>query len=247
MVMANFWVYAALALTSLFNILIPISGSSTVTPFLAILTDPHTAIGLASFFFFLSAVIRVFMFRKAIRWKYVKNLLPLSLIGAVIGALALVKINPLLLLAIIFIFVAYFLSKKIRSLRKNEENPVSKLGVHSIGLLSGFLQGTGLAGSDLRNGYLYSQKLTLAEVHGTTALLGGTNFLIATIVRLMTEQITLPNLIPLFYVFPFIVVGSYLGKKILYKMDKKATDRLIILIMVLILLFLAFKILNLIF
>ncbi len=41
MVFENFWAYAALALTSLINILIPISGSATVTPFFAILTDPH--------------------------------------------------------------------------------------------------------------------------------------------------------------------------------------------------------------
>lgn len=246
MVIEQFWAYPILALTSLINILIPISGSSTVTPFLAILTNPHTAIGLASFYFFLSAIVRVFMFRREIKWKYAKNLLLLSFIGAIIGALALVKISPLILLILIFLFTAYFFYKKIKTLKNDKEIPSHKLTIHSIGFLSGFLQGAGLAGSDLRNSYLYSEKLTLPQVHGTTALIGATNFFIATIMRIMTSQITIPNLIPLFYVFPFIIVGSWIGKKLLYKINKKYADRIIMLIIILIMVFLASKIINLI-
>jgi len=244
MIIENFWIYIALAITSLINILIPISGSAIITPFLAILTDPHTAIALASFFFFLGSIVRAFIFRREIKWKYVRSLLPLSFIGAIIGALALVKINTQILLIIILIFTAYFFYKKFQTLRKNEEKPTNKLTIHSIGLLSGFLQGTGLTGSDLRNSYLFSERLNLPQVHGTTALIGATNFFIATIMRLLTYQITIPNLIPLLYVFPFIIVGTWTGKKLLYKINKKYADVLIIIIMILILFFLALKIVN---
>lgn len=244
MIIEQFWIYLVLALTSLVNIIIPISGSSTVTPFLAIITDPHKAIALASFYFFLSAIVRVFIFRSEIQWKYTKILFPLSFIGAIIGALTLVKINPLILLIIIFLFTGYFLYKKVKTLRTNKEKSPHKLTVHSIGLLSGFFQGTGLTGSDLRNSYLYSEKLTLPQVHGTTALIGATNFFIATVIRLITNQVTIPNLIPLLYVFPFIILGSWIGKKILYKINKRYANWIIILIMILIIVFLAFKILK---
>ena len=241
----NLLIYIVLGLTSIINIVIPISGSATVTPFLAILTTPHIAIGLASFFFFLSGIVRVYMFRKQIQIKYVKSLLPISLVAAIVGAFALVKINPQILLIIILIFTSYFLYKKLKDMFfQKEKKSTNKLTMHSIGFLSGFLQGTGLAGSDLRNSYLYSKKLSLAQVHGTTALVGATNFFVATIIRLSTNQLTIPNLIPLLFVFPFIILGTWLGRKILYRIDKKYTNLIIILVMILIVLFLFFKIIN---
>ena len=241
----NFWIYFVLAISSFINIIVPISGSSTVTPFLAILTDPHLAIGLASFYFLLSGIIRISMFRKGIRWEYVKSLLPISLIFAAGGAFALVEINPLILLIIILVFTLFFFYKKIRQIfNKKEEKPMNKFSVHLVGVLSGFLQGSGLAGSDLRNGYLYSKKLSIAEVHGTSSLIGTSNFLIATIIRLGTNQITIPNLIPLLYIFPFMIIGIWLGKIMLYKIDKKHTDWIIIFTMGLIIFFLALKIVR---
>ena len=241
----NFWVYFVLAVSSFINIIVPISGSATVTPFLAILTDPHLAIGLASFYFLLSGVIRISLFRKQIRWEYVKSLLPISLIFAAVGAFALVEVNPKILLMIILAFTAFFFYKKLMQIfRKKEEKPMNKLSVHLIGILSGFLQGSGLAGSDLRNGYLYSKKLNIAQVHGTSSLIGTSNFLIATIIRLGTNQITLPNLIPLLYIFPFMIAGIWIGKIVLYKIDKKHTDWIIILIMSLVIVFLGLKIIK---
>lgn len=241
----NVWVYFVLALTSIINIIVPISGSATVTPLLAILTDPHLAIGLASFFFVLSGIVRIYMFRKETKWEYIKSLLPVSIIFAAIGAFALVKINPLILLGIIFLFTLLFFYKKIKQTYfKKEEKPMNKFSAYVVGVLSGFLQGTGLAGSDLRNNYLFSEKLTMAQVHGTTAIIGFSNFLIATLVRLNTNQLTIPDLIPLLYVFPFIIFGTWVGKKILYKIDKKTGDEIIILTMSLIILFLALKILG---
>ena len=241
----NFWIYFALAVSSFINIIVPISGSATVTPFLAILTDPHLAIGLASFYFLLSGIIRVSMFRKEIRWEYVKSLLPVSFIFAAVGAFALVKISPKVLLLIILAFTLFFFYKKLmQTFGKREEKPASKFSVHLIGILSGFLQGSGLAGSDLRNGYLYSKKLSIAQVHGASSLIGTANFLIATIIRLGTNQITLPNLVPLLYIFPFMIAGIWLGKIALYKIDKKHTEWIIVLTMALIIVFLGLKIIK---
>ena len=63
-------------------------------------------------------------------------------------------------------------------------------------------------------------------------MIGSSIFFIATIVRLLTNQITIPNLIPLLYVFPIIVLASLLGRFALGKINKKTSDGIIIVVMV---------------
>ncbi|MEK7555532.1 MAG: sulfite exporter TauE/SafE family protein [Patescibacteria group bacterium] len=239
----DIFIYIALALSSFVNILVPISGSATVTPFLAILTDPHRAIALASFYFLLSGIIRVYIFRKDIQFKYIKPLLPISLVGATIGALSLVKIDTKPLLLILLFFTLYFFYKILKQHFHNRAyTPTNKLAISTTGLLSGFLQGTGLAGSDLRNNFLYSEGLNLSQVHGTTAIIGSANFLVATVARLYTKQVVVPDLLPLLYIIPFTVLGIWIGRKSLLKINKKYTDWIILSVMAVIIIFLALKI-----
>ncbi len=236
-------IYFSLAASSFLNIIVPISGSATVTPFLAILTDPHRAVGLASFYFLLGGIIRTFLFRKNIKWHEIKILLPLSLLTAFIGALSLVAINSTLLLILVFAFTIYFFLKRIKIISPLQSNsPASRYTAGFIGLFSGFLQGAGLAGSDLRNSYLFGKGLNISELHGTTALIGASNFLLATVVRLFTDQLTVPDLIPLLYIFPFILIGALLGRKILYTVSEKTTNVIVVAVMVVIIIFLAQKI-----
>jgi len=241
--MEKIFIFVVLAVLTFVNIIVPISGSATVSPLLALVTDPHNAIGLASFYFVLSGIVRIFIFRKHIQWKYIKGLLPISIIGAVFGAFSLVKINSNILLAIILVFLVYFVYKKAKEMIKKEikEKKTHKLALGVVGILSGFLQGFGLAGSDLRNGYLYSEKLTITEVHGTTAFIGTANFIIATIVRLYTNQVKLVDLTALLYLFPFIVIATYIGKKVLLKINKKYTNYLILIIMITMIVLLVLK------
>ena len=143
MVINDLIIYLALAVSSILNIIVPISGSATVTPFLAILTDPHKAIGLASFYFLLSGIIRVYLFRKNIQWHEIKILLPLSLIATFIGSLSLVAIDSTLLLVIVLAFTIYFFLKRIKVLSLANNKMVKQHYTTSfVGLFSGFLQGT---------------------------------------------------------------------------------------------------------
>lgn len=230
-----------LGLSTLLNIIVPISGSATVTPLLALLTDPYRAIGIASFFFFLTAPPRIYFFWQNIQWHEVRALFLPSIIAAFFGALALVAIPAQWLLIIILLFSVYFLLKKLGIVPKSKTP--GRLLNHFIGLLSGFLQGTGLAGSDLRNQYLYAQDLKLAEVHGTTAVIAAGNFLVATLVRLYTDQVTLPDITTLLYLFPVIVLATWIGKKTLYKIPQKISNFIVIGVMVAVVLLLAYKIL----
>ena len=107
-----FLILVVLFLSTLFNIIVPISGSATVTPLLALLTDSHRAIGIASFFFFLTAPPRIFFFWKNIQWPEIRSLLIPSVVAAFFGALALVIVPERWLLIIILLFSVYFLFKK---------------------------------------------------------------------------------------------------------------------------------------
>ena len=237
---AEIWIYLALLLSSVVNIVVPISGSATLTPLLALLTDPHRAIGLTSFYFVLSGIVRIFLFRKNIEWAEVKKLLLPSVVMALLGASALVVIPPRILLVVVFLLTVHFLIKKIWPKEKKGSNLTS----YVVGLLSGFLQGAGLSGSDLRNSYFYSKQLNIAQVHGTSSFMGTSNFFIATIARLYTGQLTLPDLTLLIYLFPFIVIAILIGRHLLYKLPKKVSEWIIIIIMITIVTLLGVKILR---
>lgn len=233
-------IYGLLGLSTVLNIIVPVSGSAVVTPLLALLTDPYHAIGIASFFFFLSGVVRVFFFRQSIQWHEIKILLIPSVIAAFFGALALVVISERWLLIIILLFSTYFLLKKLRVIPKSGKS--NRFFDHFVGLLSGFLQGTGLAGSDMRNQYLYARDLNIAEVHGTTALIGASNFFVATFVRLNTGQLALPDITPLLYLLPVIIIATWLGKKALLKLPKKVSNAVVIAVMSIVVLSFAYAV-----
>ncbi|MHB8660518.1 MAG: sulfite exporter TauE/SafE family protein [Minisyncoccota bacterium] len=240
--LAHFLIYGVLGVTTFINIVVPISGSAIVTPLLALLTDPHQAIGIVSAFFVMSGIVRTFTFRASIQWSEIRVLLLPSVIAAAVGAFTLVAIPEEWLLVIILLFSLYFLFKKLRIIPKRKR-PSSVLN-HFIGLLSGFLQGTGLAGSDLRNQYLYAQDLSIAEVHGTTSLIGTSNFFIATLTRFYAGQLTLPVIEPLLYLLPVVIFAIWLGKRALYKIPQKISDRIVIGVMVVVVLSLAYEILS---
>ena len=235
--------YFLLGLTSFLNILVPLSGSAIVTPLLTLLLDdPRKAIGLTSAFFVMSGIIRILFFREKIQWSEVRVLWLPSVAAAAVGAFALLSIPPVYLVGLILGFAMYFMLKKFGVIPKREK-PLPVLE-YFIGLFSGFLQGTGLAGSDLRNQYLYAQGLDIAEVHGTTALIGWSNFFVATVVRLMTGQLTLPDIEPLGYLLPVVFLAIWMGKRTLYKVPKSVADGIIKVVMVLVVLSLCYELVK---
>ena len=110
-----------------------------------------------------------------------------------------------------------------------------------VGFFSGALQGTGLAGSDLRNGYLLSRGLSIPNLHGTTALIGGANFLFASISRVVSGELTLQMAYPILLLFPVIVLATYIGRHLTLKLPKVWQDRFALLVMVIALGMIAFK------
>lgn len=221
-----------LGVFTLVNILAPISGSATVTPVLTGLVGAKDAIAVATVFFFLTCIPRIYLFRKFIRWDIVKTLWPISIVGALIGSILFIHISELIVSLIILGFLSYFLFQKIQSLLGKKENKKpTRHGIAFVGLFSGALQGTGLAGSDLRNGYLLSRGLSIANLHGTTAIIGGSNFLFASISRIVSGELTFQMAYPILLLFPVIVIATYIGRHLTLKLPKVWQERFAIFVM----------------
>ncbi len=106
--------------------------------------------------------------------------------------------------------------------------PSTKHGATFIGLLSGALQGTGVSGADLRNGYLYSKGLSVKHIHGTTAWIGMANFAFASIVRIISGDLTFKMAWPILAVFPIIVLATYVGRHVAMKVSKNIQNYIVL-------------------
>ena len=224
-------VLVILTVLTFLNILVPISGSVTVTPILTFVVDPHTAIGLASILFFLSGIVRVVFFRKNIIWNEIRLLVFPSAVASGVGALTVGYVPTKWLFLALFFATLYFFLKKIGVFAKRNARPLRRLQGVGTGILSGYLQGTGLAGSDMRNAYLMANGLGIEAVHGTSSLLGLVIFAVATLVRLETKQLEVADAIPMVLLFPAIVLATLLGRKVLLVLSEKAKSRIIIFVM----------------
>lgn len=224
-------VLVILTVLTFLNIVVPISGSVTVTPILTFVVDPHTAVGLASILFFLSGIVRVVLFRNSIVWNEVRLLIFPSAIASGVGALTVGYVPAKWLFLVLFFATLYFFLKKMGVFAKRNTLPYRHLQGVGTGFFSGYLQGTGLAGSDMRNAYLMANGLSIEAVHGTSSLLGLGIFAVATLVRLETKQLDVADVMSMLLLFPAIVFATLLGRKALLVLSVKAKSRVITFVM----------------
>src|SRR3989344_5596508 len=192
-------IYLLLGIASFLFVVVPISGAFVLNPLLSLVTDPHSAVSIGAFFFFLNSATKAVIFRRDIKMEYVRKTLPLSLLAAPFGAALIGYISPDILLIIIFLFALYFLFKK--TFEFFSETPVQKksgkLEISLMSILTGFMQGTGLgAGGSLRKMFLFSENLTIAEMNGTASMIGIWILAVSVATRLVTKQVAFSQLIP---------------------------------------------------
>jgi len=237
-------VYSILGLSSFFVIVVPVSAAVVLNPLLSLIVEPHVAIGLVATFFMVNSFVKALVFRKYVLSVYVKKMLPISIVMAVIGTYTLSFISSQVLFMLIFAMSAYFLLKKVyemytvQKISKSMHTPTLVI----VSIVSGFMQGTGLgAGGSLRKVYLLSENLTLQQMHGTTSFIGFIVLTFAFIVRLKTEQLTIDQVAPILYIIPIIIIATLFGKKVLGKLSIKTADLIAVVAMFVITILLGFK------
>jgi uncharacterized membrane protein YfcA len=221
------WVYLWLIGTTFVNIVAPTSGSTVINPVTAFFTDPQRAIGIGGFIFFLTGLHRVYLFRKEIfaekrNVDMIRAMLPYSIVGAIMGGFVISYIPIKPLVVIIVIVSTYFIYKTLRQiiLRTNLEKKSGGLGFAFIATFSGFLQSSGMPGSDMRNGYL---RTTLSEVsvRAVGSAIGLVNFLIAGTIIFLHDKLTTRDMIFVATVTPFLIPAQIYGKKFLDAMSDR--------------------------
>ncbi|MDN5274948.1 MAG: sulfite exporter TauE/SafE family protein [Candidatus Saccharibacteria bacterium] len=233
-----FLILAVLIFMAILNAIIPLPGFSFFIPLLSTVMSTQGALTFATIYFLISSSIIVFVFRKYLRKELIILLLPASIIGALAGSFFSAALNEKLLTAVIFIFVVYFLIKKIRALKQPTDKEVKKSSkkerhtVAFVGIVSGFLQGGGLGGGDVRNGFLYAKGLTMQEVRATTAAVGVGNFLIAMITRGATGHIVIEQLWVFLVMIPLLVGATYIARHITTKLNHKMQNGIVVGLMV---------------
>lgn len=217
------WVYVWLILTTFVNVVAPMAASVTVSPVTAYFTDPQRAIGIGGFIFFCTGLHRVYLFRKEIfedkkNLKIIKVILPYSLAGAVLGGLVVSSLSAPLLALIVVIVSLYFIAKTILQMYRPNEGPQegTHLGKMTVSALAGFLQGSGMPGSDIRNNYLRTI-LPEKSVRGVGSAVSIFSFLTSGLIILFHNHLTRSDLIFVATVVPLLILAQIYGKMFLDK------------------------------
>ncbi len=220
------WLYLWQISTSFINIIAPTSGSMFMNPITALFVGLPRAIGMGAFIFFLTGIHRVFLFRKEIlsdkkNVEILKLFVPLGAVGAFLGGL-FVSFVPVRLLAwVIVVTSVYFIVQILRGIYRGQ-NAVSgmytKTGIVSVAVLTGFFQGGGLPGSDMRNNYLRTilQEVSVRAVGSVAGLVA---FFVSGMVILFHHHLFVRDLVFITTVTPFLIISQTYGKKVLDAMQ----------------------------
>lgn len=228
-------IFLIMTVTATVTIIIPLPGFSLYVPLLSNFMSVQQAITFSMVFFWLTYWSMAFAFRKFARKDMVWALAPASVIGSVIGGLATSSLNETLLTAILFIFVTYYFIVKLRFVLGGMQKPKhikhTKRGTAFVGAVAGFMQGSGLGGGAIRQGYLFSKHLTLEESRGTTAYVGILVLGVSLLTRAANGSFASTTLWLYIPLVPIALTAAFLGRHITMKIKPKAQEYIILVLM----------------
>lgn len=241
------YVYLWLIVTTFINIVAPMAGSTIVNPVTAYFTDPQRAIGIGASIFFCTGIHRIYLFRKEIfeikeNRDTIKTILPYTIIGAILGGSFISYLNTKVLVIIIVTVSTYYIYKTLLQIfvQKNNKGKSSHLSKVFVSTLSGFLQGAGMPGSNIRDNYLRTF-LSEVSVRAVTTVIGVVNFFIAGTIIFLHNHLTYKDLIFIVSVVPLLVPAQMYGKLFLDKMDDRNAKSLAIILSLLGVVLLTYK------
>ena len=126
------------------------------------------------------------------------------------------------LVVVIVVVSVYFIHKTLLQIyhKKDLKRETSHLSKVSVSILSGFLQGSGMPGSDIRNNYLRTI-LSEVSVRATGSVIGIVNFFIAGVIIFLHNKLTHKDIIFIISIVPLLLPVQIFGKKFLDKMSDK--------------------------
>jgi len=213
--------------------IITAGGSMLVTNVLSLADiDLIKAAGLTSSYFLVNSIIGCYVFRRDIVWREVKNILPVTILGAFVGSIFLVNINPTILLSLMLVFSIRFIYKKIKIIDTKEIVKDSFWKEQFIGLFAGSVTGAALPGGGFLSSYFASKGFTLSQMFGTLNFIIPFVFTVKVSVMLNAGLLVPSDFTGVAIAFPFLIVSNTLVRKGLIKLSKTTTDKITIFAMV---------------
>lgn len=205
----------------------PLSGSSVTNPVIAFFTDPQRAIGITAFLFSITAIYRVYLFRRELfsdtqSLKILYSMIPFTILGAIGGGFFISYLNTKVLVVIILCVSMYYIVKNIRQIiqSKKTEKKLSPYGLIFVATLSGFFQASGMPGGDIKRNYLRTQ-LSEINVRAVSSVLLFINFFIGGTILLLHNKLTQGDLIFVVTCAPFLMIALKYGKTFLEKIPDR--------------------------
>ncbi len=195
-----------------------------VIPFLAVILGGRFSAGFVLPLLIAADVFAVIYYRRRCKWNILIRLLPWTVPGIVIGVLLGSVISDVLFRRImggtlLLVLVFMFYRERTRDKKQVPSNPVIS---GFIGMLGGFTSMIGNAAGPILSLYLLSQRLPKTVFIGTMAWL----FFIINLLKVpphifIWKSISMNSLLLNLLIVPFILLGAFLGLKIIHKIPEK--------------------------
>lgn len=213
--------------------IITAGGSMLVTNVLSLGgIDLIKATGLTSSYFIVNAIIGCYVFRKDIVWSEVKNILPVTILGAIIGSILLVNMNPMILLSLMLFFSVRFIYKKIKIIDAKKIVEDSFWKEQFIGLFAGSVAGAALPGGGFLSSYFASKGFTLSQMFATVNFIVSLVFTVKVAVMINVGLLAPSDFIGIAIASPFLIISNTLVRRGLIKLSKSTSDKITIFAMV---------------
>jgi uncharacterized protein len=204
-----------------------------ITPLLVLVMPPASAISLSLPLLMFGDVFALYFYWKTWDMHYIRLLLPLAILGIVIGTYLLATLNSLTLRHIIAVFTLLFVVYKIADhwLKALDYRPHNWHG-YLAGGVSGVGSALANAGSVPFTAYMLLQDVTPQVFVGTTTLYFAVLNLLKVPGYILAGLFDLDQLLSVIWALPAIPVGVYLGRWIINRIDKIAFERFMLVVLV---------------
>ena len=204
-----------------------------VTPLLTLVMPVPAAISLSLPLLMIGDVFALWFFWKTWDMHYIRLLLPLAVVGIIVGTYLLATLNNITLRHILGIFTLLFVLYKVADTR------LKALDYHPHewhGTLAGAASGLGSAlanaGAVPFTVYMLLQDIAPEVCVGTTTLYFAVVNLLKVPGFILTGLIDLNRLLSVIWVIPFIVAGVYFGRWMIQRINKAAFDGFMLVVLV---------------
>ena len=178
-------------------------------------------------------IVAVALYRREASWPHLWRIFPWAAIGVVIGALALGKLDNVLMQRLMGTLVVLLVIIQVVRMRKAQANPNTdpdvsrRLGI-GAGLLAGFTTMVANAAGPIMAIYLLAMRLPKMIYMGTSAWY----FLVLNVFKVPFSVglgvINMSTIMISLALAPFTIIGAFIGSKLLVRIDQRLFENLAI-------------------